>query len=94
MLSLDLLDSELQVLQAISPGSIRQHAEVAAHILFLIFPQPRLCWNIRQLSGWALWGSSSSRVIFPKRGLLLPEGLSKALLWHGVTLGTCQLGVS
>lgn len=67
---------ELQVFQAISSGSIRQRAEVALCILFLIFPPPGLCWNIKhsiQLSWWALWGSPSSRVIFPKRGLLLQK---------------------
>lgn len=94
MLSLDQLDSVLQVFQAISPGSIRQRAEVAVHILFLIFPQPGLCWNIKhsiQLSGWALWGSPSSRVTFPKCGLLLPEGLNKALLQRGVALGAFRV---
>lgn len=47
MLSLDQLDSELQVFQAISLESIRQRAEVAADILFLIFPELGLCWNIK-----------------------------------------------
>lgn len=62
--------------------------KVSADILFPIFPQPGLCWNIKrsiQLSGWALWGSPSSRVTFPKRGLLFPEGLNEALLQRGVT---------